>query len=161
MERYGLGLTIALALVLALVFSFGCTQPNENTIGNGKVDPVEAATIRLAVGVAFTARPDTVVPAYAVSDALLAILDAGSSTETLVTTINETIAKETSKLNLDAATAASFADLVALVEAQIVAKMKELNITASEKVIVVRDIIAIVHDTAAIRIAGAVPRQAA
>ena len=156
MERYGLGLTIALALVLALVFSFGCTQPNETTIGNGKVDPVEAATVRVAVGMAFTARPDTVAPAYAVSDALLTMLDASRDQSALVTTINQTLAGETAKLNLDAGTAASFADLVALVEAQIVARLAEANITASQRMVVVRDIVAIVHDTAAMRMAGTV-----
>ena len=152
-EQYGFGLIIALALAVFVAFSYGCSQQGESTIGNGKVDLVEAATIRVAVGLAFSARPDTVEPAYRVATGLLVVLDADADKTALAKTIQSALAEETKKLHLDAATAASFADLVALIEAQIMEKLNASPVTSSQKAVILRDVLTIVRDTAAARMA--------
>lgn len=152
-EQYGLGILIALVLAVLIAFSWGCSQQGENTIGNGKVDLVEAATIRVAVGLAFSARPDTVVPAYRVATGLLVVLDAEADKTALAKTIQVALAEETKKLHLDAATAASFADLVALIEAQLMEKLNASPVTSSQKAVILRDVLTIVRDTAAARMA--------
>ena len=152
-EQYGLGILIALVLAVLIAFSWGCSQQGESTIGNGKVDLVEAATIRVAVGLAFSARPDTVEPAYRVATGLLVVLDADADKTALAKTIQTALAEETKKLHLDAATAASFADLVALIEAQIMEKLNASPVTSSQKAVILRDVLTIVRDTAAARMA--------
>lgn len=154
-EQYGFGILIALVLAVLIVFACGCSQQGESTIGNGKVDLVEAATIRVAVDVAFSARPDTVEPAYRVATGLLLVLDADADKTALAKTIQVALAEETKKLHLDAATAASFADLVALIEAQIMEKLNASPVTSSQKAVILRDVLTIVRDTAAARMAPA------
>ena len=75
----GMFLIIAMFAVLGVNLMAGCSPQGDSTLGNGKVDLVEAATIRVAVGMAFTARPDTVVPAYRVATGLLVVLDADAA----------------------------------------------------------------------------------
>lgn len=150
-EQYGLGILIALVLAVLIAFACGCSQQGESTIGNGKVDLVEAATIRVAVGLAFSARPDTVEPAYRVATGLLVVLDAEADKTALAKTIQVALAEETKKLHLDAATAASFADLVALIEAQIMRKAQRLTGDHITKAVILRDVLTIVRDTAAAR----------
>ena len=81
------------------------------------------------------------------------LLDADADKTALAKTIQVALAEETKKLHLDAATEASFADLVALIEAQLMAKFNAESVTSSQKAVILRDVLTIVRDTAAARMA--------
>ncbi len=139
-------------LLVGLYGLFGCA-PNSgsnSTLGNGKVDAVEAATLRVAVGLAFTARPDTVAPAYAVSTALLAGLSADYVA--LPQAVDGIIKRETDRLNLDPATLAAFDDLLLLIKAEITQRISADAVDDPGKRVMVRDLVAIVQETAAARL---------
>ena len=147
----GMFLIVAIFFAVALSIVMGCSPQGDSTIGNGKVDLVEAATIRVAVGMAFTARPDTVVPAYRVATGLLVVLDADADKTALAKTIKTALAEETAKLHLDAATASAFTDLVGLIEAQLLQQLKTPEVSTSQKAVILRDVLIIVRDAAADR----------
>ena len=67
-----------LAVIFVAIISIisGCANTSK-TLGDGKIDAVESASINVAVGVAFSAKPETIVPAYAVTTALLQIMSMG------------------------------------------------------------------------------------
>jgi len=141
MKRFMKFLSIAL---LCLVM--GCST----VAVNGDLDPVETATIRVAVGLAMTAEPKTVIPAYAISTALLAIMD-GSETSTL-DILDKAVYEEIEKLDLTDLEKASFMDLVALVKARIAQQLNLPDIDAAQKLVIVKSIIQIVRDAAAARL---------
>ncbi len=140
-----------LAVCLLLVLLAACfTNKGACTLGNGQVDAVEAATLRVAVGLAFTARPDTALPAYTAATAVLAALgEDGQSVPTSIT--DQVIADKLNDLNLDPATRASFNDLALLIKARIVEQLS-IDSSGAEKAVVVRDIVEIVRETAAARL---------
>ena len=135
--------------ICSILFLAACNPNGGTTIGDGKVDMVEAAVIQAAVGAAMSAKPELIAPSYAVSTALLTMLDA--STITSPSMLETVLGKEIDKLNLDPLTRQSVHDLVALIKAKIV---QELNLTdaPNTKMIVLKQIVQIVHDTAAARI---------
>ena len=140
-------LVIALCSVL---FLSACNPNGGSSIGDGKVDIVEAAVIQVAVGAAMSAKPELIAPSYAVSTALLTFID--TSAVTSPSMLEPVLDKEIDKLNLDPLTRQSARDLVALIKAQI---MQQLNVQGpppSTKMLVVKQIVQIVHDTAAARI---------
>lgn len=141
--------SILITLFCSVLFLSACNPNGGSSIGDGKVDIVEAAVIQAAVGAAMSAKPELVDPAYAVSTALLTMLDA--STITSPSLLETVLGKEIDKLNLDPLTRQSVRDLVALIKAKIV---QELNLTdaPNTKMIVLKQIVQIVHDTAAARI---------
>lgn len=143
---------LIIILLVALYGLFGCAAPagSASTLGNGKVDAVEAATLRVAVGLAFTARPDTVAPAYAVSTALLAGLSADYVA--LPAAVDGIISRETERLNLDPATLASFGDLLLLIKAEITQRISVDAVDDPGKRVMVRELVAIVQETAAARL---------
>ena len=84
------------------------------------------------------------------STALLTFID--TSAVTSPSMLEPVLDKEIDKLNLDPLTRQSARDLVALIKAQI---MQQLNVQGpppSTKMLVVKQIVQIVHDTAAARI---------
>ena len=144
---------IIFTLLLIVFFAIGltaCKEEGSSTLGNGRVDPGEAAALRVAVGLAFTARPDTVAPAYAVSTAVLAVLGDGS-TPVPLDSIDGLIGKETAKLKLAPATLQSFNDLILLAKAEITQKLST-DTDATARQVVVRDVVTIVQQTAAARL---------
>ncbi|WP_310601188.1 hypothetical protein [Desulfobulbus sp.] len=157
MTNYLPGVVVTM-LLLAFVATFGGCQGNQTTIGNGKVDPVEAATLRVAVGMALSSRPAAVEPAYKVSTALLAIMD---DKTVLADELQETLGRETAKLNMDMATAIAFVEFVDLVEAQVRSRLAEANISASERMVVIREVLTIVKEAAAARLPMGGPEPAA
>ena len=137
-------------LLIGLCFGLGaCGSQTSTTLGNGKVDPTEAAALRVAVGLAFTARPTAVAPAYAVSTAILAGLADGQAVP--LDAIDGAIAQETAKLKLDPATLQSFNDLILLAKAEITQKLST-DTDATARQVVVRDVVTIVQQTAAARL---------
>lgn len=140
--------SIVIALC-SILFLSACNPNKSSSIGDGKVDIVEAAVIQVAVGAAMSAKPELIAPSYAVSTALLTMLDA--STTTSPSMLETVLGKEIDKLNLDPLTHQSVRDLVTLIKAKIV---QELNLTdaPNTKMVVLKQIVQIVHDTAAVRI---------
>ena len=130
----------------------GCAQTSTSTIGNGQVDPVEAATIQLSVGTIMAAYPKTIVPALQVTSALLAI----KNNTTNIVELNDLdilLKAETAKLNLDPLTLQSFNDLIVLVKASINQKLESQGVILdNEKLVVAWKVVEIVNNTAKARI---------
>jgi len=140
-----------LVILLLLVTVVACFGPKgANTLGDGKMDAVEAATVRVAVGLAFSAQPETIAPAYAVATAVLAVL-ADTKEPVPASVIDRVIGAQLDDLNLDSATRQSFNDLVLLIQAKILEQLGA-GPEISNKVVVIRDIVAIVRETAAARL---------
>lgn len=145
-------ITFVIVCIFMMTCGFQCTSNNTASIGDGKVDEVESATIRVAVGMTFTAKPELVPIAYGVSTALLDMI----GTNTISTTtdmLSFAVDAQLNKLNLDAATKASFNDLVNLIKVKIKAQIKDVPVDQNEKIIVIRDIVKIIQETALARMA--------
>lgn len=138
-------LVLAVLAVASLLMTAGCAGKN---LGDGQVDAVEAATIRAAVGVSMSARPETVVPAYGVTKALLAAMDGPGAVplKDLEAALDERI----KALNLTPMEKAAVLDLAAIVKVNIEARISDL--APDLKLVVVRSVIQIVHDSAAYRL---------
>jgi len=102
------------------------------------------------VGLAMTARPDTVAPAHAVGTALLAVL-ADDSQPVPTSAIEQTIIAKMVELNLDPASQQSFNDLILLIKAKIIEQLA-MATQGTNRIVVVRDIIKIVRETATARL---------
>lgn len=138
-------LTFLLVLVALLCMIAGCVTTN---VGDGQVDAVEAATIRLAVGAAMAAKPETVIPAYAVTKTVLAIMDSGEAVQ--VKDLEAAVEKQIGTLNLTPLEKQSVSDLVALVRANIQGHIS--GIAPDLRMVMIRAVIEIVHDSAAMRL---------
>lgn len=142
--------TIAIMSII-LFLSLGCAK--NSTIGDGQVDEVETAIIQVAVGLAMNASPSTVVPAYAVSTALLQEIDSAESVTLAM--IDRRLAKETANLKLTNDEMASFNELVGLVKAKI---MDELELDSTSRygdrkyIMVVRTVVEITNKAARARL---------
>ncbi|WP_024333114.1 hypothetical protein [Desulfotignum balticum] len=138
-------LTFLLVLMAFIMMVTGCAGKN---LGDGQVDQVEAATIRLAVGSAMAAMPESVVPAYAVTKTLLAVMDGPEAVQVadLETALDEKIAD----LNLTALERQSVTDLAALVRANIQAHIS--GIGEARQMVMIRAVIEIVHESSAARL---------
>jgi uncharacterized protein YceK len=133
-------------LMLIIVLLAGCSTVTLD----GDIDPVESAAIRVAVGLAMSASPQTVLPAYAVSTALLAILE-GSETAPL-DTFDAAINAEADKLELTDMERASFDELIKLVRAETMRRLNLPEIDTEQKLVIVKTVIQIVREAALARI---------
>lgn len=139
-----------IALLIALLFLAGCAGSTSLIKVDGKVNQIGSALIQAAVGIALTAKPEAVPPAYAVSTAVLARIDGGS---VLLSGLDAAVETEVNKLNLLNTEKASVMDIVGIVRAQIVTQLEAEGITNAEsRLIVVRQVIKIVRDSAAARL---------
>ncbi len=148
-----------LSLALSLLFLFTVTACSTNTgsnipvvgnIGDGKVDEVEVASIGLVVGAFLYANPKLIRPTYDVSSVLLAVID--NKTVTSVALLDDFVNKEVDKLKFDKVTLQSFKDLIKLVKAKIVQDLTIANIPESQKLVIVRDVVSIVQQSAYVRL---------
>jgi hypothetical protein len=137
----------SLLLVIMLVLS-GCA--GTSTIGNGKIDPVEEATIRLAVGAALSAMPAAAIPAYMVSTGLMAVIGTGDAS--LPGNIDVVIEKETSKLKMDQETKLVFADFLALVKAEVKQRLAGTGISENSRIVLIKQLVKIVNDVSRARV---------
>ena len=135
-------------LMLMIVLMAGCST----VATNGDLDPVEYAAIRVAVGLTMSAEPQTVLPAYAVSTALLAILE-GSET-TPLDAFDAAINAEADKLDLTKMERASFDELISLVKAETMRRLNLPEIDAEQKLIIIKTVVQIVREAAYARIGG-------
>jgi hypothetical protein len=132
-------------LIFAILVCVGCANTG-STIGDGKVDAVEAATIKLAVGAVMTAKPEIVTPAYTVSTALLAVMDGTEITSLSI--ISDALDEKIEDLGLSPADRTSFLDLVNLVTAKISAELNLSETDLSDKIVVVKTMLEIVQTAA-------------
>jgi len=135
-------------LILACLALVACCQ-DSSTIGNGKVDPIEEAALQLAVGSAMTAYPQATAPAYLVSTALLELI--ATDQEATADQLDQVVAVQVDKLDLDQPTRASFLDLVRLIRLKIAQTLASENITDDKLVVVIRQLLEIVQRTAKAR----------
>lgn len=142
----GTGVMLLFLLVFCMTAA-GCNGVS-SSVGDGKVDAVEAATIRLAVGAAMSAKPETIVPAYAVTKTLLAVMDGSEAVQ--VRDLESALDERIDNLHLTPLERQSVSDLVTLVRANITDRIS--GIAPDLKLVVVRAVIEIVHETAYARL---------
>ncbi|EMS79205.1 hypothetical protein [Desulfotignum phosphitoxidans] len=142
----GSGVMLVFMLVACLMAA-GCAGTTAR-VGDGQVDAVETATIRLAVGAAMSVKPETIVPAYAVTKALLAVMDGTEAVQ--VKDLEKVLVEQIEVLNLTPLEQQSMADLVGLIRANIEARISGL--APGLQLVVVRAVVEIVHDAASARL---------
>jgi hypothetical protein len=135
-------------ILLAGVLS-GCVATNNTTIGNGRVDALEAATLKVAVGLALTEKPQAIKPSYDVTSALLGLTQDNIAQDC---DVNSIIALELNKLELDPMTKASVMELAELIKIYIVTILDGEGIPADQRYVVAIDLIRVVHEAAKTRL---------
>ena len=141
-----------LIIPIILLLLSACSNSKPNTIGNGIVDPVEEATLRLSISLAFDSYPVAVEPAYIVSSVLLSNLnDTEMDDATLINTVDVIVKDKTKELNLKDSDKAAFNLLVIIVKEKIKELINVEKIPESQRVVVIKDLIKIVNETAKAR----------
>lgn len=141
-----------LIIPLLLLLLLACSSSKPNTIGNGVVDPVEEATLRLSISLAFDSYPVAVEPAYIVSSVLLSKLnDTEMNNAALLNTVDVIVKDKTKELNLKDSDKAAFNLLVIIVKEKIKELINVEKIPESQRVVVIKDLIKIVNETAKAR----------
>ena len=141
-----------LIIPLLLLLLSACSSSKPNTIGNGVVDPVEEATLRLSISLAFDSYPVAVEPAYIVSSVLLSKLnDTEMNNAALLNTVDAIIKDKTEELNLKNSDKAAFNLLIIIVKEKIKELINVEKIPESQRVVVIKDLIKIVNETAKAR----------
>lgn len=134
-------------LALATLILAACES---STIGNGQVDPIEEAALRMAVGVAISHHPEAALPAYRVADGLLLVLD--PARQATAGELDTAIAAELQRLDLDPASLASFMELSYLVRVQVIATLKQEQIAPDKRVIILCQLVEVVRQAASARL---------
>ncbi len=125
-----------------------CNQVNiQSTIGNGKIDPVEKATMQLAVGMAMNEKPNSIIPAYMVTNELIS-LNNDNNNVTSIEEYNLFVRKQIDILNLDPMTKQSAIDLYVLIREIIIQTLKNEGISEDQRYIVIMDIVKIINKSA-------------
>ena len=141
-----------LIIPLLLLLLSACSTSKPNTIGNGVVDPVEEATLRLSISLAFDSYPVAVEPAYIVSSVLLSKLnDTEMDDAALLNTVDTVVKDKTKELNLKNSDKAAFNLLIIIVKERIKEIINVEKIPESQRVVVIRDLIKIVNEVAKAR----------
>ena len=141
---------LIIPLLLLLLSACSCSKPN--TIGNGIVDPVEEATLRLSISLAFDSYPVAVEPAYIVSSVLLSKLnDTEMDDAVLLNTVDAVVKDKTKELNLKNSDKAAFNLLIIIVKEKIKELINVEKIPESQRVVVIKDLIKIVNEVAKAR----------
>ena len=142
--------SILIIPLLLLLLSACSTKPN--TIGNGVVDPVEEATLRLSISLAFDSYPVAVEPAYIVSSVLLSKLnDTEMNNAALLNTVDVIVKDKTKELNLKDSDKAAFNLLIIIVKEKIKELINVEKIPESQRVVVIKDLIKVVNEVAKAR----------
>ena len=143
-------LIFALFLVFALT---GCSSKGvDSTLGDGKVDETEAALVRLIVGATLSNNPEIVIPVELVSGELLVFLS-DDTDATVLSLLDITLAEKVEDLEMDPMTKASFNEFVSLVKSRMSVHLNP-EMSDSDRVVVVRDILDIVNQAAKARSGG-------
>ena len=141
-----------LIIPLLLLLLSACSSSKPNTIGNGVVDPIEEATLRLSISLAFDSYPVAVEPAYIVSSVLLSKLnDTEMNNAALLNTVDAVVKDKTKELNLKNSDKAAFNLLIIIVKEKIKELINVEKIPESQRVVVIKDLIKIVNETAKAR----------
>ena len=141
-----------LIIPLLLLLLSACSTSKPNTIGNGVVDPVEEATLRLSISLAFDSYPVAVEPAYIVSSVLLSKLnDTEMDDAALLSTVDVVVKDKTKELNLKNSDKPAFNLLIIIVKERIKELINVEKIPESQRVVVIKDLIKIVNEVAKAR----------
>lgn len=141
-----------LIIPLLLLLLSACSTSKPNTIGNGVVDPVEEATLRLSISLAFDSYPVAVEPAYIVSSVLLSKLnDTEMDDAVLINIVDAVVKDKTKELNLKNSDKAAFNLLIIIVKEKIKEIINVEKIPESQRVVVIKDLIKIVNEVAKAR----------
>ena len=141
-----------LVIPLLLLLLSACSSSKPNTIGNGVVDPVEEATLRLSISLAFDSYPVAVEPAYIVSSVLLSKLnDTEMDDAVLLNTVDAVVKDKTEELNLKNSDKSAFNLLIIIVKERIKEIINVEKIQESQRVVVIKDLIKIVNEVAKAR----------
>jgi hypothetical protein len=137
-------------LLCGIFFLSSCVQStNTTSLRNGKIDPVEMATLQLAIGVAMNQKPSAVKPAYLVTNELLKITE---KNQVLLDNSDSIINTEIDKLSLDLMTKQSAKDLSNLIKQIVIQMLDSEGISKDQRYIAIIDIIKIVNQSAKSRL---------
>jgi hypothetical protein len=128
---------IFLAIMILLA---GCTTVKID----GQIDPIESLIIKVAVERALVSEPKLAIVAYAVSTALTIILD--GSEVTSLDIVNEALTTELNKIELTNTERLLFMSLVESIRMKVIQETGLPEITAKQKIVVIRDIVRAVRD---------------
>jgi hypothetical protein len=136
-----------ISLALMVIMLGACTSGQSPIKIDGQVDEVEASLIKVAVGVAMSGMPETIIPAYAISTALM---QSNLNVITSVADLDTAISIEVKKLNLTKEEEASFMDLVMALKAGI--RQRLGGTPGYDHGVVIRAVIEIVNSAAKARL---------
>jgi len=136
--------------IMAMIFTLsfiGCS--GKSNIGDGKIDSVEEAEIRIAVGLVLSAKPTLVPVAALVSSKLLDVMS--DDYISVLGTMDIIIARELKTLGLTPEELVSANDLIMLVKAKIIDQVGE-NTVDGARLIMVKQVVRIINESANARI---------
>jgi DNA repair protein RadC len=123
-----------------MILLAGCTTVKID----GQIDPIESLIIKVAVERALVSEPKLAIVAYAVSTALTIILD--GSEVTSLDIVNEALTTELNKIELTNTERLLFMSLVESIRMKVIQETGLPEITAKQKIVVIRDIVRAVRD---------------
>lgn len=126
--------------LVIIIFLTGCTTVKID----GQIDPIESLVIKVAIERALMSEPQLAVTAYAVSTALTTILDGSEITSLEV--VNEALNTELNKIELTNTERLLFMTLVESIKAKVIQETGLPEITAEQKLIVIKDVVKAVRD---------------
>lgn len=129
------GLVMGLAMLMA-----GCT------LGNGVIDPVENAVIRVAVGTVLAKHPELIAPAYAVSTGMKVLIGNTEKQESL-SLLEQELMLQLSELDLSLEEQIAAETLIGLLKEELTKYESD-----EEKRVVLRQLVYIVNETARCRL---------
>lgn len=145
MSIRGLMATLFIGLIVSIFI--GCT--GKSNVGDGKIDAVEEAEIRVAVGLVLSAKPELVPVAALVTSKLLDVMS--DDYLSALSIVDIVIASETETLKLTPEEKISFNDLVVLVKAKILSQVGE-GTGDNSRLVMVKQVIRIVNESANARL---------
>lgn len=133
----------AIMAILSVFSVVGCNNGQFGTIGNGKIDQIEAVAIRAGVGAALSAKPEIVPVVYGVSTALLAII--ANDPAITVSSIDYFFNEEVERLKISNDVKKSFADFVIVSKEEIMKIANIPDVTDNKVVVVITDFLKIIQ----------------
>ncbi|WP_316348481.1 hypothetical protein [Desulfuromonas acetoxidans] len=142
--------TIFSLLLCCVTMACMVTGCKVGTIGNGKVDVIEGAVFRVAVGRVLDRRPELSEPAQKVTGALLEVMN---ETETVdLAAVDAKLAERVAALNLPPSVRESFSRLVDDIRSHVIEHIVDSGGSAANAAVVVHDLVQIVNDVSTSRL---------
>lgn len=138
---------LLVCLVLFVFFSVGCTPTGIiGNIGDGKVDPIERAIIRISVAGVLARHPELVTPAYAISTGLK-VLFGNTKEQMSLSLLEQDLKRRLGEMDLSPEEQRAAEELILLVKEEILKYESD-----EDRRVVLYQLIQIVNDSARFRL---------